>query len=115
MAGFVEVLGGMLAELFSWRTGYRSDDRNARAAVLVDGHWEEGTLYLGDTELVWNNRMVFSSEEGLVIEAVDEDEAWMIAPNMVVLHYVTADGMTQLAVHQADLEKIDRVLPLPSF
>lgn len=115
MAGFVEVLGGMLAELFSWRAGYRSDDhdRYVQAAVLVDGHWEEGSLYLGDTELVWRNSMVFSPEEGMVIEILDDDEAWMIAPNMVVLHYTTPDGMTQLAVHDGDLDKVARVLPLP--
>lgn len=109
MSVLAELLGG-LAELFS-SGGY--DDRVGRGAVYIDGQWEEGPLHFGDTKIIWDERIIFSREEGWVEDITDDDEAWQIAPNLVVLHFRRPEDVLLLAVHHGDLEHVRKVLTLP--
>jgi len=110
MSVLAELLGG-LVELFA---SGGDDSRNGRGAVYVDDRWEDGPLFFGDQKIIWDERIVFSPEEGRVEKITDADEAWQVAPNLVVLHFRRAEDLVLLAVHRNDLEHVGKVLSLPN-
>lgn len=106
MSALVEVIGGVA----HWLGMGPLDmgDREVEAAVLVEGEWEEGTLHVGDTRMVWEHRVVFSPAG--VVERIEE---WSEDPELVVLHYRRGDLRVQLAIHPRELERVAKVLTLP--
>lgn len=108
MSGLFEVLGGALAEAF----GPSGEDYSrGDGDVFLDGRWQEGELFFGPTKIIWDERIVFSPEEGRVEQIVDQDPPH---PNFVVLHFRRADDVVLLAVHHRELKRVATILPLPA-
>lgn len=111
MSALFELLGGMFAEAFS---PGGDDHLRGRGAVYLDGQWEEGELFFGPTKVIWNEQIIFSPDEGSVEQITDDDEAWQVSPNLVVLHFRRAQDTVLLAMHRKDLDHVGKVLKLPS-
>ncbi|GAB2826509.1 hypothetical protein [Lentzea nigeriaca] len=108
MSGLFEVLGGVLGELL----GPPGDDQmRGHGDVFLDGRWEEGELFFGPTKIIWDERIVFSPEEGWVELITDHEPP---QPNFVVLHFRRAEDTVLLAVHRRELRRVGAVLQLPS-
>jgi hypothetical protein len=102
-----EVLGGVLAEAF----GPRGEDHSqGDGDVFLDGRWQEGELFFGPTKIVWDERIVFSDNEGRVEQIIDQDPPH---PNFVVLHFRRAEDTLLFAVHRRELRRVAAVLTLP--
>ncbi|WP_157527916.1 hypothetical protein [Nocardia sp. NRRL S-836] len=111
MSALFELLGGAIGEFFSPGA---EDDLRGRGAVYLDGRWEEGQLFFGPTKVIWNEQIIFSPDEGWIEKVTDDDDAWQIAPNLVVVHFRRADDTVLLALHRKDLaHHVSRVLDLP--
>ena len=111
MSALFELLGGVISEFFSPSA---EDDLRGRGAVYLDGRWEEGELFFGPTKVIWNEQIVFSPQEGWVEKVTDDDEAWQISPNLVVMHFRRPGDTVLLALHRKDLtHHVSRVLELP--
>ena len=108
MSVLFELLGGIAGELF----GPTGDDHSrGDGDVFIDGHWEEGELFFGPTKIVWNERIIFSPDEGRVEMVTDHDSPH---PNFKVLHFRRADDVVLLAVHHRELKRVATILPLPA-
>ncbi|WP_329788494.1 hypothetical protein V1227_28725 [Lentzea sp. DG1S-22] len=107
MSALFEILGGVLGEAF----GPGGDD-NSRGDgdVFLDGEWQEGELFFGPTKIIWDERIVFSNDEGRVEQVVDQDPPH---PNFVVLHFRRPADVVLLAVHRRELDRVRAVLRLP--
>jgi hypothetical protein len=102
-----ELLGGMIAEVFS----PGGEDRSrGDGDVFLDGRWQEGELFFGPTKIVWDERIVFAPDQGWVELISDLDPPH---PNFVVLHFRRAEDTLLLAVHRRELERVGAVLTLP--
>jgi hypothetical protein len=108
MSALFEVLGGVLGEFF----GPSGEDHSrGDGDVFLDGRWEEGELFFGPTKIIWDERIIFSQEEGRVELVVDQDPPH---PDFVVLHFRRAEDTVLLAVHRRELKRVGAVLPLPA-
>ena len=107
MSALFEVLGGVIGEFF----GPPEDNSRGNGDVFLDGRWEEGELFFGPTKIIWNERIIFSPEEGW-IELVDDQDP--PHPNFVVLHFRRPEDTVLLAVHHRELKRVEAVLPLPA-
>ena len=107
MSALFELLGGVLAEAFG-PTG--EDSARGDGDVYLDGEWVEGELFFGPTKIIWDERIIFSPEEGRVEMIIDQDPPH---PNFVVLHFRRAEDTVLLAVHRRELKRVEKVLPLP--
>ncbi|ANZ37210.1 hypothetical protein BBK82_15190 [Lentzea guizhouensis] len=113
MSALFELLGGVLGEIMS---PGGDDHLRGRGAVYLDGRWEEGELFFGPTKVIWNEQIIFSPQEGRVEKVTDDDEAWQVEPNLVVLHFRRAHDTVLLALHPKDLEQhVSKVLELPEI
>lgn len=107
MSALFELLGGVLAEAF----GPSGDDHSrGDGDVFLDGEWHEGELFFGPTKIIWDERIVFSDDEGRVEQIVDQDPPH---PNFVVLHFRRPKDVVLLAVHRRELGRVGAVLQLP--
>ncbi|MFI6098467.1 hypothetical protein ACIA8G_23175 [Lentzea sp. NPDC051213] len=102
-----ELLGGVLGEAFG-PSG--EDHTRGDGDVFLDGEWREGELFFGPTKIIWDERIIFSAEQGRVELIVDHDPPH---PNFVVLHFRRAEDVLLLAVHRRELKRVQAVLPLP--
>ena len=107
MSALFEILGGAIAEAFG-PTG--EDHSRGDGDVFLDGEWHEGELFFGPTKIIWDERIVFSDEQGRVEQIVDQDPPH---PNFVVLHFRRAEDVVLLAVHRRELKRVGAVLKLP--
>ncbi|MGW6935265.1 hypothetical protein ACWGE0_34755 [Lentzea sp. NPDC054927] len=103
-----ELLGGTIAEAFA-----PGGDDNSRGDgdVFLDGEWHEGELFFGPTKIIWDERIVFSDDEGRVEQIIDQDPPH---PNFVVLHFRRASDVVLLAVHRRELKRVGAILQLPT-
>jgi hypothetical protein len=103
-----ELLGDVISEAFA---PGGEDHSRGDGDVFLDGEWQEGELFFGPTKIVWDERIVFSNDEGWVEQIIDQDPPH---PNFVVLRFRRAEDTLLLAVHRRELKRVGAVLRLPT-